>query len=90
MSCRFVSTSAICLCVISIPAYAQTHARAPVRRAQGVRLTPDGHPDLQGNWTNNGFFTASASKNVRSFAIVPSSFTSNAATRVCFGSLIAT
>src|SRR5204863_3321884 len=53
MSCRFVSTSAICLCVISIPAYPQTHARAPVRRAQGVRLTPDGHPDLQGNWTNN-------------------------------------
>ena len=49
MTPRFCGAVTIALLIVAAPVLAQT---AKATKTAGLPRTPDGHPDLQGYWTN--------------------------------------
>ncbi|HEV3200169.1 MAG TPA: hypothetical protein VGZ73_19830 [Bryobacteraceae bacterium] len=52
MSCRLIASIGALAVMLAAPLAGQAPKAAPAAKAKSVPRTPDGHPDLQGIWTN--------------------------------------
>ena len=52
MFVRLTATAALCLGAVLTVAYAPLRSQPATGAVRRIGLTPDGHPDLQGNWVN--------------------------------------